>query len=253
MRVLVFLSVCHSIIVDHSHGGRYNSASPDELALVSAAKEFGFEFKDRDAEDNVVIIDKRRSQTLRYKLLDVCEFTSSRKRMSCIVKEPSGAIRLMCKGADAVIEERLSHESLESQTYEFTKVKVTEYASEGLRTLYLAERIISEEEFNQWHEEKRMSQLEITDREEKVAAVDEKIEVQLELIGSTAIEDKLQDEVADTINFMKQAGIKVWVLTGDKVETAVNIGVSAGLLDQTMEQHIITEQLLTFGLQDYLR
>jgi len=51
------------------------------------------------------------------------------------------------------------------------------------------------------------------------------------LIGSTAIEDKLQDEVADTISFMKDAGIKVWVLTGDKVETAINIGVSAGLLD----------------------
>jgi len=59
------------------------------------------------------------------------------------------------------------------------------------------------------------------------------------LIGSTAIEDRLQDDVADTIRFMKRAGIKVWVLTGDKIETAINIGVSAGLLDQNMEQHII--------------
>ena len=69
--------------------------------------------------------------------------------------------------------------------------------------------------------------------------MDELIEVELELIGSTAIEDKLQDQVADTISFMKQTGIKVWVLTGDKIETAINIGVSAGLLDKHMSQHVI--------------
>jgi phospholipid-transporting ATPase len=63
----------------------------------------------------------------------------------------------------------------------------------------------------------------------------------LELIGSTAIEDRLQDEVADTIQFMKQVGIKVWVLTGDKIETAMNIGVAAGLLDSNMAEHIIDE------------
>lgn len=75
----------------------------------------------------------------------------------------------------------------------------------------------------------------------------------LEIVGSTAIEDKLQDEVADTIQFMKQAGIKVWVLTGDKVETAINIGVSAGLLDPTMEYHIINEKNLMFGFHEHLR
>lgn len=68
-----------------------------------------------------------------------------------------------------------------------------------------------------------------------MAAVDELIEVDLELIGSTAIEDKLQDEVAETIEFMKQVGIKVWVLTGDKIETAINIGISAKLLDDSMD------------------
>ena len=61
----------------------------------------------------------------------------------------------------------------------------------------------------------------------------------MKLLGSTAIEDKLQDEVADTIKFMKKAGIKVWVLTGDKVQTAIEIGVSAGLIDETMTKIII--------------
>ena len=74
----------------------------------------------------------------------------------------------------------------------------------------------------------------MTNREEEVAKIDELIETDLELIGSTAIEDRLQDQVADTILFMKNVGIKVWVLTGDKIETAINIGVSAGLLDRSM-------------------
>lgn len=92
-----------------------------------------------------------------------------------------------------------------------------------------------------WAEESRIAKLSLKDREEAVALVDEKIEINLELIGSTAIEDRLQDKVADTIQFMKSVGIKVWVLTGDKIETAMNIGISAGLLDNMMQQHIIDE------------
>lgn len=113
------------------------------------------------------------------------------------------------------------------------------YAEEGLRTLFLAEKFLDEEEYYAWQAESNAAKLEINDREEKVAAVDEKIEVDLELIGSTAIEDRLQDNVPETIQFMKETGIKVWVLTGDKVETAINIGVSAGLLDAAMDQHVV--------------
>jgi len=81
----------------------------------------------------------------------------------------------------------------------------------------------------------------VNNREEKVSQVDELIEHDLELIGSTAIEDKLQEEVAETIEFMKDTGIKVWVLTGDKIETAINIGISAKLLDDSMDQYIIDD------------
>jgi phospholipid-transporting ATPase len=119
---------------------------------------------------------------------------------------------------------------------------VDEYAQEGLRTLFLAEKFIDEETYSSWLKESNAAKLEINNREEKVAAVDEKIEIELELIGSTAIEDRLQDEVADTIQFMKKTGIKVWVLTGDKIETAINIGVSAGLLDSNMAQHLVDEE-----------
>lgn len=71
-------------------------------------------------------------------------------------------------------------------------------------------------------------------REQELEKVNEEIEKDLELIGSTAIEDRLQDKVADTIKFMKRVGIKVWVLTGDKMETAISIGMSTGLLDNSM-------------------
>lgn len=105
--------------------------------------------------------------------------------------------------------------------------------------MFLAEKYLTEQEYEVWAEEKRLAQLETVDRDDKVEAVDNKIEHGLELVGSTAIEDRLQDEVADTIQFMKKTGIKVWVLTGDKIETAMNIGVSAGLLDGDMAQHIV--------------
>ena len=100
-------------------------------------------------------------------------------------------------------------------------------------------RKLSVEEYDQWEQKSAEAKRQLQDREEQVAAVDGLIEEDLELIGSTAIEDKLQDEVKDTLQSLKQAGIKVWVLTGDKVETAQNIGLAAGLLDPEMEQHVI--------------
>ena len=119
--------------------------------------------------------------------------------MSCIFRDPQGRIVLMCKGADTVIAERLSTASARSATYKKTAAQVDRYAAEGLRTLYLAEKYIDEDTYQEWAEKARLAKLEVCDREEKVAAVDEEIEGELELIGSTAIEDRLQDEVADTI------------------------------------------------------
>ena len=127
-----------------------------------------------------------------------------------------------------------------SQTEKF----VDDYAKDGLRTLYLGKRIINEYEYGPWAQEKEQAMLATKNREEQVSAVDAKIEQNILLIGSTAIEDRLQDEVDKTIQFAKKAGIKVWVLTGDKVGTAINIGMSAGLLDDQskMERFIIKEE-----------
>jgi magnesium-transporting ATPase (P-type) len=147
----------------------------------------------------------------------------------------------MCKGADTIISERLTERSKTSEVFSETQRFVDQFADQGLRTLFLSQKYLDENDYKKWNEESKVAKLSINNREEKVAEVDEKIEVEMELVGSTAIEDKLQDEVADTIRFMKNTGIKVWVLTGDKIETAMNIGVSAGLLDKDMDDHIIED------------
>lgn len=133
----------------------------------------------------------------------------------------------------------LSEESLNSNDYYESQKVVDEFALEGLRTLFLAYKVLDEREWADWNEKAEAAKQVIANREEAVAEVDGQIEKELKLLGSTAIEDKLQDEVADTIKFMKKAGIKVWVLTGDKVQTAIEIGVSAGLIDETMTKIII--------------
>ena len=157
-----------------------------------------------------------------------------------VVKDlESDKILLFTKGADAVMTELLSEESKDSVEYVESQSHVDKFALEGLRTLFLAYKELTEKEWKAWNEKAVAAKLVIKDREEAVAAVDGEIELKLTLLGSTAIEDKLQDEVADTIRFMKRTGIKVWVLTGDKVQTAIEIGVSAGLIDETMERIII--------------
>ena len=105
--MIFFLSFCHTIVLDEKKGS-YNASSPDELALVNAAKQFGFEFKGKDADDNYSVLDKINGKLLNYKLLHVCEFNSTRKRMSVILRDSLGKIILMCKGADSAILERLS-------------------------------------------------------------------------------------------------------------------------------------------------
>ena len=135
------------------------------------------------------------------------------------------------------------------------------FAREGLRTLCIAQREISEEEYQRWNVEHDIAAAAVQDREDKLEVVSDAIERELSLIGGTAIEDRLQDGVPDAIALLAQAGIKLWVLTGDKVETAINIGFSCNLLDNDMDlimvqitddsidtaERELDERLLSFG------
>lgn len=236
--MLQVLAVCHTVVIEQRKGkDYYNASSPDELALVNCAKYYGWEFKGRDESNRIEIQvgDKKEY----YELLHVMEFTSGRKRMSCIVKNPKGQIMVMCKGADSIILERLADNENNKEIVEVTNRYLEGYAKDGLRTLLLGQKELSSAEYEAFSAKMKEASQSMTDRDDKIEEVASEMERGFTLIGSTAIEDKLQDDVDGTIKFMREAGIRVWVLTGDKIETAINIGFSCKLLTNDMQQYLI--------------
>ncbi|KAM6261301.1 phospholipid-transporting ATPase IA isoform 2-T2 [Porphyrio hochstetteri] len=233
---LTMMAVCHTAVPERE-GDKiiYQAASPDEGALVRAARNLQFVFTGR-TPDSVII--ESLGQEERYELLNVLEFTSSRKRMSVIVRTPSGKLRLYCKGADTVIYDRLA----ESSKYkEITLKHLEQFATEGLRTLCFAVAEISESDYQEWLDVYHRASTAIQNRALKLEESYELIEKNLQLLGATAIEDKLQDKVPETIETLMKADIKIWILTGDKQETAINIGHSCKLLRKNMGLIVINE------------
>ncbi|GMN57961.1 hypothetical protein TIFTF001_027063 [Ficus carica] len=246
-KFLKALAVCHTALpeVDEETGvTSYEAESPDEAAFVIAARELGFEFHERSHTSiSVYELDPITGMRVErvYKVLNLLEFNSSRKRMSVIVRTEEGKILLICKGADSVMFERLAKNGREFE--EKTREHINEYADAGLRTLVIAYRELDEEEYDEFNkaitEAKNVMN---ADREEMIEEVAEKIEKELILLGATAVEDKLQTGVPECIDKLAQAGIKIWVLTGDKMETAINIGFACSLLRQEMKQIIISSE-----------
>uniref|UniRef100_A0A8C4I017 Phospholipid-transporting ATPase n=1 Tax=Dicentrarchus labrax TaxID=13489 RepID=A0A8C4I017_DICLA len=230
------LALCHTVMAEEKKEGEifYQAQSPDEGALVTAARNFGFVFRSRTPESvSIVEMGQQRS----YELLALLDFNNVRKRMSVIVRSPEGKLSLYCKGADTIVYERL-HQSC-SKLMDVTTEHLNEFAGEGLRTLALAYKDLDEEYFNQWQQRHHEASTDLDDRESKLDQLYEEIEKDLLLLGATAIEDKLQDGVPQTIEQLSKADIKIWVLTGDKQETAENIGYSCNLLREEMNDIFI--------------
>ncbi|KAF7723814.1 hypothetical protein EC973_001598 [Apophysomyces ossiformis] len=221
-----------SSLVDHTVKEQleYKAESPDEAALVSAARNAGFSFVSRRGKDLTVDF---LGEEYSFELLNVLEFNSTRKRMSVILRRPApwNDIVLYCKGADNVIFERLDP----SEQVEETQKDVDTYSKDGLRTLVLAWRRLDEAEYEAWNQQAEEASTAIEDRAQKVDLIQDKIERNLKLLGATGIEDKLQEGVPQCIEDLRHAGIKVWVLTGDKMETAINIGYASNLLEANMK------------------
>ena len=211
----------------------YQSSSPDEMALVMAARQMKFVLTDKSMTDISVNILGQRSDT-QYRLLNTIEFSSARKRMSTIYEYPDGRIVILCKGADSVILERLKkREDMtedEKRILDITNDHLTQYSVEGLRTLLYGYREISLKEYEEWLNIWNEASTALTDRNEKIAEAAEIIENGFSLLGATAIEDKLQKDVPKTIEKLREAGIHVWMLTGDKKETAFNIGMTCSII-----------------------
>ncbi|KAF8512600.1 Ca-transporting ATPase [Hysterangium stoloniferum] len=238
---MTLLAVCHTVIPEVKDGKMvYQASSPDEAALVAGAESLGYRFMTRKPH-SVFITTPSDPQPLEYEVLNVCEFNSSRKRMSTVVRCPDGRIKLFCKGADTVILERLRKGGEESAWVERTLQHLEEYATEGLRTLCIASRDIPPSEYNTWSAIYSAAASTINGRGEALDKAAEIIERDMVLLGATAIEDKLQEGVPDTIHTLQMAGIKVWVLTGDRQETAINIGLSCRLISESMNLVIINE------------
>jgi phospholipid-translocating ATPase len=367
---LLSIALCHTCIPERSVQSdeiQYQATSPDELALVTSAQEMGYLFMDRQSRTVTIKIspgDENGDAIFEtYEILHVIEFTSNRKRMSVIVKQPDGRICIHCKGADTMVRDLLrlsdlaaaqvkaieqevderksleAHEALRRRStapsigrHSFspaasrrksstvqrkhsvrysvdqppsdreddialsavspvspdtrrisprTSVQlasnraslhgkgvlsgpgeaaqasapspdlkdivdnsmvsnepwvmgqtlrhINEFANDGLRTLLHASRYLSEEEYCDWAEAYREATTSLVDREGRIHQVANLIEKQFELIGATAIEDRLQDGVPDTIERLRRANIKLWMLTGDKRETAISISRSCKL------------------------
>ena len=236
---MFFLALCHTVVVESKAIEIiYNASSPDELALINFAKFCGVEFK--GIEDNYLLVDFKRN-VYKYKLLQIFEFTSTRKRQSIIFETDNKEIYLYCKGADSVLENQLSN-SNNNEIIDHTWNELKTFGIQGLRTLVLAERKIERDEYFSWALEYETAKKCLKDRDETMSKLQEKLEKKLVLIGATAIQDKLQEGVDETIEALKGAGIKVWVLTGDKIETAINIGYACGLLNNDMRRFIIEDK-----------
>ncbi|KAL7021494.1 hypothetical protein ACKWTF_011893 [Chironomus riparius] len=242
------LALCHTVMPEYKEGKlEYQAQSPDEAALVSAARNFGFVFKARTPNSITIEVN---GSTEEYELLHIIDFNNTRKRMTVILKRHN-RIFLYCKGADNVIYERLGLNQMDIKHR--TQEHLNKFAGEGLRTLVLAERKIDEVFYSRWKKKYTEASLASSSREEKLEYVYEEIESDMKLIGVTAIEDKLQDGVPEAIANLQLAGIKVWVLTGDKQETAINIGYSCQLLTDDMLDVFIVDGITKTEVEQQLR
>ena len=231
------LSLCHTCAVEINDKGieEYICVSPDSIELVKAAKNQGWAYEESGNPNlkNIKIGDFS-PQLKKYEKLQIIEFSSDRKRETIIVKNPEGKIILYCKGADSIIEQRLS-KNTSSQILKQSKYYVDKFSAQGLRTLFIAMKIISNKEYVNFEKELNQAMMSLEDKDKKVSEVCDKIEKNLYLIGTTIVEDKLQNKVPETIRDLRLAKIKIWMLTGDKMNTAYNIGLSCNLISKNMK------------------
>ena len=240
------LAVCQTVVPEGEPTPDqivYQAESPDELAFVVAAKRFGFFFKKRTAtsitvEEESFDDGKSGKKDVEYQVLNILEFSSARKRMSVVVKSSrDGKIMLYTKGADSVIYQRLSQSGNDFKNS--TQEHMDDWANCGLRTLCLACRELDATEYANWNKLFVEASHALQNRVEKLEEVAELIEKDLTLLGATAIEDKLQLGVPRTIEQLMKANIAVWVLTGDKQDTAINIGQACSLITPEMKLRVI--------------
>lgn len=227
----------------------YEAESPDEAALVYAARAYQCTLQSRTPEQ--VMVDFAALGPLTFQLLHILPFDSVRKRMSVVVRHPlSHQVVVYTKGADSVIMELLSVASPDGASLakqqmiirEKTQKHLDDYAKRGLRTLCIAKKVMSDTEYEEWLRNHFLAETSIDNREELLLESAMRLENKLTLLGATGIEDRLQEGVPESIDALHKAGIKIWMLTGDKQETAVNIAYACKLLEPDDKLFILNTQ-----------
>uniref|UniRef100_K7G159 Phospholipid-transporting ATPase n=2 Tax=Pelodiscus sinensis TaxID=13735 RepID=K7G159_PELSI len=245
------LCLCHTVqikegdnvdglIVNSGPKCTYISSSPDEIALVKGAKKYGFTFL--GLEDDYMKVQNQKNEIEKYQLLHILNFDPVRRRMSVIVKTSTGKFLLFCKGADSSVFPRVQQEEIQQ-----TKVHVERNALDGYRTLCVAFKELTPEDYNKIDNQLSEARMALQDREEKMARIFDDIEKDMHLIGATAVEDRLQEHVAETIEALQAAGMKVWVLTGDKMETAKSTCYASRLFQTNTELLELTTKTMGDG------
>lgn len=263
------LALCHGVLIERIDTVpegmeelpiQYSASSPDEQALVCGAKYFGYEFIDR--EPGSVSLKTPSGTVDQYDILEVFEFDSTRKRMSVIVQrrktddelmamtaDDEDEVLVLTKGADSMLFPRLASDAVSeanARTRETTLQHLEAFAQDGLRTLVICSKKMSLSSWEAFHLRYRRACADLQEVEAKargdknaIDVLQNELESELELLGATAIEDRLQDGVAEAMEQLAKAGICIWVLTGDMEETAINIGYACRLLNNDMQRHVI--------------
>ena len=234
------LALCHDCSIQN---GEYIGMSPDNIELVKSASLQGFKFDVSENNTQFLIsylnpeTNENIKEQQRFEKLRQIEFSSDRKRESVIVKEGS-MYKMYIKGADSIIEERLD-KSTPKEVLEKSRYFVNLFSAQGYRTLYIAMKVFKEEEWEDFSSELEQAEMDTLHKKEKLEEIHQRIENGLTLIGSTIVEDKLQENVPEVIKELRQADIKIWMLTGDKLSTAYNIGLSCNLINKDIKTFFV--------------
>ena len=253
----------NSVIVDNKIFNEtkqieYLTSSSDEKCLVNFARFCGYTFLNRTIDNTITlekIVDENKLIRLNFTISNILEFTSERQRMSVIIKsrdsQGNNNYLLYIKGSDYIINKMIKNKNTNIYKNVFNKIK--EYSEKGLRILVFGYRVISEEEYIKFENKYKEIIYDINHSEKDLYNLYDKIENNIELIGASAIEDQLQYNVENTIEKFVSIGIKVCMLTGDKLETAKSIASSCKLTSPDMKFIYLTNPFnSSYQLENYL-